>query len=98
GQMVGGTAESTTINKNGRQVIWSSGMARDTLIYAGGDQTVHGEAHNTRLEGGNQYVHNGGTATETLINRDGWQVIKEGGTAAHTTINQKGKLQVNAGG
>lgn len=51
GQMVGGTAESTTINKNGRQVIWSSGMARDTLIYAGGDQTVHGEAHNTRLEG-----------------------------------------------
>ncbi len=25
GQMVGGTAESTTINKNGRQVIWSSG-------------------------------------------------------------------------
>ncbi|HHZ4091157.1 TPA: AIDA repeat-containing protein, partial [Escherichia coli] len=74
------------------------GMARDTLIYAGGDQTVHGEAHNTRLEGGNQYVHNGGTATETLINRDGWQVIKEGGTAAHTTINQKGKLQVNAGG
>ncbi|HCP0529366.1 TPA: autotransporter adhesin Ag43 [Escherichia coli] len=98
GQMVGGIAESTTINKNGRQVIWSSGMARDTLIYAGGDQTVHGEAHNTRLKGGNQYVHNGGTATETLINRDGWQVIKEGGTAAHTTINQKGKLQVNAGG
>ncbi|EJW0534429.1 AIDA repeat-containing protein, partial [Escherichia coli] len=98
GQMVGGIAESTTINKNGRQVIWSSGIARDTLIYTGGDQTVHGEAHNTRLEGGNQYVHNGGTATETLINCDGWQVIKEGGTAAHTTINQKGKLQVNAGG
>ncbi|EPX0647920.1 AIDA repeat-containing protein, partial [Escherichia coli] len=98
GQTVYGDAVRTTINKNGRQVIWSSGMARDTLIYAGGDQTVHGEAHNTRLEGGNQYVHNGGTATETLINRDGWQVIKEGGTAAHTTINQKGKLQVNAGG
>lgn len=27
GQMVGGIAESTTINKNGRQVIWSSGIA-----------------------------------------------------------------------
>ncbi|WP_250389336.1 autotransporter adhesin family protein, partial [Escherichia coli] len=35
GQMVGGIAESTTINKNGRQVIWSSGIARDTLIYTG---------------------------------------------------------------
>ncbi|ENH2724697.1 AIDA repeat-containing protein [Escherichia coli] len=52
GQMVGGTAESTTINKNGRQVIWSSGVARDTLIYAGGDQTVHGHALNTTLNGG----------------------------------------------
>ncbi|HDX7994641.1 TPA: autotransporter adhesin Ag43, partial [Escherichia coli] len=98
GQMVGGTAESTTINKNGRQVIWSSGVARDTLIYAGGDQTVHGYALDTTLNGGNQYVHNGGTASGTVVNSDGWQIVKEGGLADFTTVNQKGKLQVNGGG
>ncbi|EFI9996916.1 autotransporter adhesin Ag43 [Escherichia coli] len=98
GQMVGGTAESTTINKNGRQVIWSSGVARDTLIYAGGDQTVHGYALDTTLNGGNQYVHNGGTASGTVVNSDGWQIVKEGGLADFTIVNQKGKLQVNGGG
>ncbi|EEY7207205.1 hypothetical protein ACETUX_005181, partial [Escherichia coli] len=79
GQMVGGTAESTTINKNGRQVIWSSGVARDTLIYAGGDQTVHGHALNTTLNGGYQYVHKDGLALNTVINEGGWQVVKAGG-------------------
>ncbi|EFA4233662.1 autotransporter adhesin Ag43 [Escherichia coli O40:H32] len=98
GQKVQGTAESTTINKNGRQIILSSGIARDTLIYAGGDQSVHGKALNTTLNGGYQYVHNGGTASDTVVNSDGWQIIKEGGLADFTTVNQKGKLQVNAGG
>ncbi len=45
-----------------------------------------------------QYVHNGGTASDTVVNSDGWQIIKEGGLADFTTVNQKGKLQVNAGG
>ncbi|ENE0577659.1 AIDA repeat-containing protein, partial [Escherichia coli] len=60
GQKVQGTAESTTINKNGRQIILFSGIARDTLIYAGGDQSVHGRALNTTLNGGYQYVHKDG--------------------------------------
>ncbi|ELG84948.1 antigen 43 [Escherichia coli KTE146] len=98
GQMVGGTAESTTINKNGRQVIWSSGVARDTLIYAGGDQTVHGHALDTTLNGGYQYVHREGLALNTVINEGGWQVIKAGGAAGNTTINQNGELRVHAGG
>ncbi|HCO5006787.1 TPA: autotransporter adhesin Ag43 [Escherichia coli] len=98
GQKVQGTAESTTINKNGRQIILFSGIARDTLIYAGGDQSVHGHALDTTLNGGYQYVHNGGTASDTVVNSDGWQIIKEGGLADFTTVNQKGKLQVNAGG
>ncbi|EMR9966271.1 autotransporter adhesin Ag43 [Escherichia coli] len=98
GQMVGGTAESTTINKNGRQVIWSSGVARDTLIYAGGDQTVHGHALDTTLNGGYQYVHRDGLALNTVINEGGWQVIKAGGAAGNTTINQNGELRVHAGG
>lgn len=98
GQMVGGTAESTTINKNGRQVIWSSGVARDTLIYAGGDQTVHGHALNTTLNGGYQYVHRDGLALNTVINEGGWQVVKAGGAVGNTTINQNGELRVHAGG
>ncbi|HBN0603498.1 TPA: autotransporter adhesin Ag43 [Escherichia coli] len=98
GQMVGGTAESTTINKNGRQVIWSSGVARDTLIYAGGDQTVHGHALDTTLNGGYQYVHRDGLALNTVINEGGWQVVKAGGAVGNTTINQNGELRVHAGG
>ncbi|HAW0206339.1 TPA: autotransporter adhesin Ag43, partial [Escherichia coli] len=98
GQKVQGTAESTTINKNGRQIILSSGIARDTLIYAGGDQSVHGKALNTTLNGGYQYVHKDGLALNTVINEGGWQVVKAGGAAGNTTINQNGELRVHAGG
>ncbi len=98
GQKVQGTAESTTINKNGRQIILSSGIARDTLIYAGGDQSVHGRALNTTLNGGYQYVHKDGLALNTVINEGGWQVVKAGGAAGNTTINQNGELRVHAGG
>ncbi|EOV4425494.1 calcium-binding autotransporter Cah [Escherichia coli] len=98
GQKVQGTAESTTINKNGRQIILFSGLARDTLIYAGGDQSVHGRALNTTLNGGYQYVHRDGLALNTVINEGGWQVGKAGGAAGNTTINQNGELRVHAGG
>ncbi|EOL1322139.1 calcium-binding autotransporter Cah [Escherichia coli] len=98
GQKVQGTAESTTINKNGRQIILFFGLARDTLIYAGGDQSVHGRALNTTLNGGYQYVHRDGLALNTVINEGGWQVVKAGGAAGNTTINQNGELRVHAGG
>ncbi|ELC4997238.1 autotransporter adhesin Ag43 [Escherichia coli] len=98
GQKVQGAAESTTINKNGRQIILFSGLARDTLIYAGGDQSVHGRALNTTLNGGYQYVHRDGLALNTVINEGGWQVVKAGGAAGNTTINQNGELRVHAGG
>lgn len=98
GQKVRGTAESTTINKNGRQIILFSGIARDTLIYAGGDQSVHGRALNTTLNGGYQYVHKDGLALNTVINEGGWQVVKAGGAVGNTTINQNGELRVHAGG
>lgn len=45
-----------------------------------------------------QYVHNGGTASGTVVNSDGWQIVKNGGVAGNTTVNQKGRLQVDAGG
>ncbi|EFH9424829.1 autotransporter adhesin Ag43, partial [Escherichia coli] len=98
GQTVYGDAVRTTINKNGRQIVTAEGTANTTVVYAGGDQTVHGHALDTTLNGGYQYVHNGGTASGTVVNSDGWQIIKEGGLADFTTVNQKGKLQVNAGG
>ncbi|HHK3642832.1 TPA: AIDA repeat-containing protein, partial [Escherichia coli] len=98
GQFVRGNAARTTINKNGRQIVAVEGTANTTVVYAGGDQTVHGHALDTTLNGGYQYVHNGGTASDTVVNSDGWQIVKEGGLADFTTVNQKGKLQVNAGG
>ncbi|ENB4580443.1 autotransporter adhesin Ag43, partial [Escherichia coli] len=81
-----------------RQIILFSGLARDTLIYAGGDQSVHGRALNTTLNGGYQYVHRDGLALNTVINEGGWQVVKAGGAAGNTTINQNGELRVHAGG
>ncbi|EPA7337106.1 AIDA repeat-containing protein, partial [Escherichia coli O13,129, 135:H26] len=98
GQFVRGNAVRTTINENGRQIVAAEGTANTTVVYAGGDQTVHGYALDTTLNGGNQYVHNGGTASDTVVNSDGWQIVKEGGLADFTIVNQKGKLQVNAGG
>ncbi|MBB8010584.1 autotransporter adhesin Ag43, partial [Escherichia coli] len=98
GQFVRGDAVRTTINKNGRQIVAAEGTANTTLIYAGGDQTVHGLALDTTLDGGYQYVHQDGMALDTVINEGGWQIIKAGGAAGSTIVNQKGKLQVNAGG
>ncbi|OJB94444.1 AIDA repeat-containing protein [Yersinia ruckeri] len=98
GMFVAGTATDTTINANGRQIIAVGGLASGTVIKVGGDQSVHGSANTTRLDGGNQYVHAGASATDTVINAGGWQVVKSGATADNTTVNADGKLQVSAGG
>ena len=52
GQFVRGNAVRTTINKNGRQIVAVEGTANTTVVYAGGDQTVHGHALDTTLNGG----------------------------------------------
>ncbi len=57
GQFVRGNAVRTTINENGRQIVAAEGTANTTVVYAGGDQTVHGYALDTTLNGGNQYPH-----------------------------------------
>lgn len=54
GQFVRGDAVRTTINKNGRQIVRTEGTANTTVVYAGGDQTVHGHALDTTLNGGYQ--------------------------------------------
>ena len=98
GQWVAGTATDTTINNDGRQIIAAGGLTTGTVIKAGGDQSVHGSANTTRLDGGYQYVHAGASASDTVINAGGWQVVKSGATADNTTVNADGKLQVGAGG
>ncbi|WP_370550512.1 autotransporter adhesin family protein [Edwardsiella tarda] len=98
GMFVSGKAVNTQINAQGRQIIGVSGMSTGTTIYEGGDQSVHGQAKNTVLNGGFQYVHSGAAATDTVINGGGWQVMKDGATADNTTVNNGGKLSVAAGG
>lgn len=98
GMFVSGTATETTISANGRQIIAAGGLATGTVIKVGGDQSVHGSAIHTRLDGGNQYVHAAASATDTVINTGGWQEVKSGATADNTTVNTDGKLQVSAGG
>ncbi|VCY51316.1 Antigen 43 [Escherichia coli] len=56
GQTVYGDAVRTTINKNGRQIVAAEGTANTTVVYAGGDQTVHGHALDTTLNGGYQML------------------------------------------
>ncbi len=51
GQFVRGNAVRTTINENGRQIVAAEGTANTTVVYAGGDQTVHGHALDTTLNG-----------------------------------------------
>ncbi len=67
GKMLYGDAVRTTINKNGRQIVAAEGTANTTVVYAGGDQTVHGHALDTTLNGGYQYVHNGRYSTSLLL-------------------------------
>ena len=68
------------------------------MVYAGGDQTVHGHALDTTLNGVPVCTTTAVRRLALFVNSDGWQIIKEGGLADFTTVNQKGKLQVNAGG
>ncbi|EOU0851322.1 autotransporter domain-containing protein [Escherichia coli] len=88
GQKVQGTAESTTINKNGRQIILFSGLARDTLIYAGGDQSVHGRALNTTLNGGYGFVRLEGDLLRTEV---AGMSLTTGvyGAAGHSSVDVK---------
>lgn len=98
GMFVSGTATNTTINENGRQVVFEQGTVVATTVNAGGDQSVHGSAENTTLNGGYQYVHSGAAATDTVINNGGWQVVKDGAQVSDTTVNNSGRLSVVAGG
>ncbi|HHG4167662.1 TPA: Ag43/Cah family autotransporter adhesin [Escherichia coli] len=101
GQNVYGDAVRTTINKNGRQIVAAEGTANTTVVYAGGDQTVHGHALDTTLNGGYQYVHNGGTlavsaggkATDVTMTSGGALIADSGATVEGT--NASGKFSID---
>lgn len=53
----------------------AGGSATDTVISAGGGQNLRGQASGTVLNGGEQWIHAGGSASGTVINRDGYPTI-----------------------
>lgn len=65
----------------------AGGSVSDTVISAGGGQSLQGQAVNTTLNGGEQWVHEGGIATVTVINEKGWQAVKSGAMATDTVVN-----------
>ncbi|AYH20405.1 autotransporter domain-containing protein [Pectobacterium parmentieri] len=89
GQFVqaGGVANQTTVNDNGLQGVLAGGRATDTTVNSGGGQSVHGQASDTTLDGGTQWVHSGGITSGTIINKGGTQLVKAGALATGTVVN-----------
>ncbi|WP_332113722.1 hypothetical protein, partial [Escherichia coli] len=70
----GGTAIIMTVTSGGLQRVYPGGSVSDSVISAGGGQSLQGRAVNTTLNGGEQWMHEGAIATGTVINDKGWQV------------------------
>ncbi|MCZ5698039.1 hypothetical protein O5408_25285, partial [Escherichia coli] len=62
-----GTARNTTVTADGLQDVMAGGSATDTGISAGGGQNLRGQASGTVLNGGEQWIHAGGSASGTVI-------------------------------
>nr|WP_324287119.1 hypothetical protein [Escherichia coli] len=68
----GGIANNTTVTGGGLQRVNAGGSVSDTVISAGGGQSLQGQAVNTTLNGGEQWVHEGGIArVPSLMRRAG---------------------------
>ncbi|EMN5846540.1 Ag43/Cah family autotransporter adhesin [Escherichia coli] len=67
----GGIANNTTVTGGGLQRVNAGGSVSDTVISAGGGQSLQGQAVNTTLNGGEQWVHEGGIATGNLTGQGG---------------------------
>lgn len=83
----GGVANQTTINNSGLQGVLAGGSTTDTTVNSGGGQSVHGQASDTTLDGGTQWVHSGGITSGTIINKGGTQRVKAGAQASGTVVN-----------
>ncbi len=82
-----GVVNETTINNSGLQGVLAGGSATDTTVNSGGGQSVHGQASDTTLDGGTQWVHSGGITSGTIMNKDGAQLVKAGAQATGSVVN-----------
>jgi autotransporter passenger strand-loop-strand repeat protein len=98
----GGIASATIVNVGAADLIWSSGIARDTQVLGGlevveGPATglIAGSVFDTTVIGGDQIVF-GSAAGTTVIS--GFQVVWSGGVANGTVVNGKGSFELVVGG
>ncbi|MBQ7651810.1 MAG: hypothetical protein IJS15_12675, partial [Victivallales bacterium] len=85
----GGTANNTTVNSDGRMVIYD-GIANSTTLNMHGSMSIGfgGTANSTTMNGDvSIYVSSGGTANSTTVNYDGFMYIQSGGTAVDIIEN-----------
>jgi autotransporter passenger strand-loop-strand repeat protein len=94
-QYLYGGATNTIIDSGGAQNIYANGTVSGTTLNAGGVQIDWGNAVDTTINGGNQYVW--GTATGTTI-LSGVQSVGSGGIASGATINGGGEQIIHDGG
>jgi len=97
----GGVASATTLSGAARLVVltgangWgfvSGGLADGTIV----DST--GNALATSATNGGLFVSSGGTASGTIINSGGLEVVFSGGTDSSSVVNSGGVLVVSAAG
>jgi len=96
--MSGGTANSTTVNSDGKMYISSGGTANSTTVYWGSMFIYSGgTANSTTVSSGRMYISSGGTANSTTVYW-GSMFIYSGGTANSTTVNDGGNMYISYGG
>jgi autotransporter passenger strand-loop-strand repeat protein len=93
-----GFDDATIVNDGGYQYVFAGGIAKDTTLNDPGVQIVlsGGTAIDAVLDGGEQDVF--GTASGTVVNSGGLQVIEGGGSAIGTTVGRGGTVEVKNGG
>ena len=95
-QFVSGEVNKTSVS--GTQAVYASGIARETVLFDGGQQYLAGMATDTTVnKNARQQVQYGGIAQNTTVNDGGWQQVHSGGLADVTVINDDGVQTVDAG-
>ncbi|ELN6797154.1 autotransporter domain-containing protein, partial [Escherichia coli] len=82
----GGIANNTTVTGGGLQRVNAGGSVSDTVISAGGGQSLQGQAVNTTLNGGEQWVHEGGIATGNRDSDESWYLRSENAYRAEVPL------------
>jgi autotransporter passenger strand-loop-strand repeat protein len=88
-----GTDSGATVNNGGKLGVY--GSATSATVNSGGIENIWSDAKDSgaTLSGGIQYVNNGGTAIDTIVDNGGWQ--SDGYIASGTIINNGGSQTVS---